>query len=81
MHMSNSSQTVDALDHFYDENLALLQQNFVPLMSLFVLPLQINDKFHAFGQRLVAFGQLFEALVDIHLTQSYNPTPDSSQRI
>jgi len=44
MHMSNSSQTVDALDHFYDENLALLQQNFVPLMSLFVLPLQINDK-------------------------------------
>ena len=66
--MRDSRQAIHALDHLNDQSLALLEQRLVPLVSLFVFPLQVNDEFHARGQRLVAFGQLFEALINIHLT-------------
>jgi hypothetical protein len=31
--------------------------------------MHVNDQFHSLRQRLVAFGQLFEALIDVHLTR------------
>lgn len=71
MRMSDPRQAIDALDYLDDQSLALLEQSLVPLVGFFVLPLHVDHKFHALGQRLVAFRQLFEALIDIHLTQQY----------
>ena len=69
--MGDPRQTIDALYHTHDQNLTLLQQSLVPLESLFVLLLHVNDQFHGLRQRLVAFGQLIETLVDVHLTKQY----------
>ena len=54
--MGDSRQAVDALDHVRQQN--------------FVLLLHMGDQFHGLCQSLVAFSQLFETLIDVHLSNS-----------
>jgi hypothetical protein len=71
MRMGDPRQAVHALDHLHDQSLVFLEQSLVLLVSLFIFQLQVDDELHALGQRLVAFCQLFEALINVHLPQWY----------
>ena len=54
--MGDPRQAIDALNDMREQN--------------FVLLLHVGNQLNGLRKRLVAFGQLFEALIDIHLTYS-----------
>lgn len=53
-------QTVDAFHHLPNQNLVLVMRLFVPL-------LHARNQLHGLCQCLMAFSQLIEALIDVHL--------------
>jgi len=61
--MRDPRQAVNALHH-------VRQENFVLLVRLFILLLHARNQLYALRQRLVAFSQLVEPLIDIHPTTS-----------
>src|SRR5689334_2239844 len=61
--MGDARQAINALQN-------MPEKNFVLPMRLFVLLLHVSSQLHGLRKRLVAFGQLLQTLIDIHLTNS-----------